>query len=61
MGCYYFEHFNQLTQLLHKTKHSCMKFVLFISVGKLTVKQNRQVALLAGVGPYTKLSKAFHA
>ena len=56
--CCYFEHFSELTQLLRKIKHNSTKFILFIFLGKLIIKQNRQFALLR-VGPYIKLSKDF--
>jgi len=59
MSCDYFENMSHLTELIHKTEQ---KFdgICFIYVrSKINRTNNRQVALLEGVGPYTKLSKAF--
>jgi hypothetical protein len=61
MGCDYFEHLNHLTELIHTCKtEQKLHGICFIYIRSKTNRtNNRQVALLAGVGPYTKLSKAF--
>jgi hypothetical protein len=59
MGCDYFEHLNHLTELIHETEQKFHE-ICFIDIrSKIKCTNNRQVALLAGVDPYTKLSKAF--